>query len=317
MARIKRWHIPLVVCAAIGLASLLRASPFVPALLVVAVALIVPSTIEALQTRDVVEQSWTAPNSASAYGSSQWSTAFTQLRNQVRDTAGSVVLAPDGDALFMWQNTGAQPFSLWLSGSTKLGFEPANLTSWSYLARVQLQDRAFRSGLAGLCGLAKRVGAPSILLRHRGSLLGTHDRRPASRWRVDPRDRNQASIRRKVQAHTTYRDLNSTEALALTRGAEIPIGWSSAGVRQLDVTLLRASRPDSLVLRMPDGATLTPRHGRRSTLQFQVNGIPAGTRLVAQHSVGLVRVIGFEPSPIALPAGPGVVNLLAAKVCPS
>lgn len=155
-----------------------------------------------------------------------------------------------------------------------------------------------------------------MLLRHSGPLLGTHDRRPASRWRVDPLDRTKASIRRKVAPDITYRDLNSTEALALTPGAQIPIGWASARVRRLDITLLHPpTRADPIVLRTAAGDIIRPRSGRESSVQFQVPGITPGTTIVVDSAVTLVRVTGFERSPVPLPPGPGVVNLALDRVC--
>ena len=97
-------------------------------------------------------------SATSARGSG--TTRSSTLRARTLGAHGTVVLVPDVDAAFVWESTGAQPFSLWLSGSTKLGFDPAGLTPWGYLDRVHLQDRAFRAGLPGLCALARGPTPP-------------------------------------------------------------------------------------------------------------------------------------------------------------
>jgi hypothetical protein len=309
--------IPMVVVATCGAAALLRVLPTVPVLVVLVVALVVPSTVEIVHTRDDLVAHW-QERPLGTFGTRQWDEALTTLRARTLGANGTVVLAPDVDAAFVWERTGAQPFSLWLSGSTKLGFDPAGLTPWGYLERVRLQDAAFRAGLPGLCSLARRTGASGLVLRHYGRLLGTHDRRPSAVYRVGPQHRTRATLRRTVAPGTRYLDLNSTEALHLAAGARIPVGWSSARVRRLDVGMLGPPRADAMALVPPSGAPVRPTDvgaSRVTKLRFDVRGIRPGTYLRARRPVTVVRTTGFEPAPIPLRRGAGAVDLATADVC--
>ena len=169
--------IPMVVIATVAAAALLRVLPTIPVLVVLVLALVVPSTIEVVHTRDALETHW-QERALGTFGTRQWHDALGTLRARTLGANGTVVLAPDVDAAFVWESTGAQPFSLWLGGSTKLGFDPARLTPWGYLERVHLQDRAFRAGLPGLCALARAdrcVGTRAPPLR-----TAARDARPAA-----------------------------------------------------------------------------------------------------------------------------------------
>ncbi len=309
--------IPVVVIATVGAAALLRALPTVPVLAVLIVALAVPSTIEVLHTRDDLVTHWRA-RTLGAFGSHEWHDALGALRARTLADHGTVVLAPDVDAAFVWESTGAQPFSLWLSGSTKLGFDPAELTPWGYLERVRLQDAAFRAGLPGLCSLARRSSASALVLRHYGRLLGTHDRRPSAPYRVAPQDRTLATLQRRVAPGVGYRDLNSTEVLRLAPGARIPIGWASATVRRIDVGMLTPTQSDAMVLVPPSGPPIRPSavaSARVTRLRFDVHGVRPGTVLRARRPVTVERTTGFERSPIPLPRGVGAIVLATTDVC--
>ncbi len=312
--------IPIVVCATSAAAWLTRIVPHGLALVAVAALVIVPSTIESIHTRDLIDAAWRPPAAGSPFGSRAWNGALHAVRQRVEASNGLAVLAPDVDALFLWQRTGAQPFSLWLTGPTKLGFDPARLTRWGMLDRLHLQNRAFKRGLGGLCALAREVRADDLVLRHRGHLLGTRDLRPASRYRVSPRDRSTETIRRTVNRHTEYFDVNSTEFLALHPGGSVPLGWSSPSVREIEVDLFLPVDPRSPpVLREPGGAIVVPILNADATrlIYRTPTGVPSGTTLRARSIVNVERVIGFEPTAFPLPSGAGVVDLPIAQVCPA
>ncbi len=199
------------------------------------------------------------------YADADWNPVFNELRDQVIEHGHREVIAPDGDADFVWTETGAQPFSLWLPGSIKLGFDPKPETGLSYVQRVRTSEAAFREGLEGLCQLAHRRDA-ALVLRHDGSLLGTHDVRPSAKYRVDPKHRVADSLNRTVAPFTIYEDRNSSEALVLTPGAVLPVGFSGPGIRLLDV-LLEPRYPDvfanpRLTLQLPDGTAIQPTQER-------------------------------------------------------
>jgi hypothetical protein len=315
--------VPLVVCAAMGAAALLRRVPLVPGAAVLAVVVLVPSTVEVLHTRDVIDGWHRPPHSTN--GSDQWEPTLSMLRSETRGARGMVVLAPDNDAAFAWQHSGAQPFSLLVSGSTKLGYDPATLTRWGYLERVRMQRRAFQRGLTGLCALARRVGADRVVLRRTAGMLGVHDLRPSSPYRVDPEDRTRATIRRRVGPGLTYLDLNSTEALQIDGGARLGLGWSSPSTTMVKVDLLRPASPAAVTLVTPDGRVLhpggdgitRPRRGvARSSFRFAVDGIAPGTVLRPTRRVAVTRLVGYERVPsIPVTPGTGTVDLPSAAVC--
>ncbi len=180
--------IPMLICATIGATAIVRKAPFVPALLVIVALVAVPSFREAQRTLDTVNLRWGVLERPNLYADADWNPVFDQLRDEVIQHGNRELVAPDGDADFVWTETGAQPFSLWLPGSIKLGFDPKDETGLSYLQRVRISEAAFHEGLDGLCRLASRRDA-ALVLRHDGSLLGTRDVRPSAKYRVDPKDR--------------------------------------------------------------------------------------------------------------------------------
>ena len=161
-----------------------------------------------------------------------------ELRDGVIEHGHVQVVAPDGDADFIWTESGAQPFSLWLPGSIKLGFDPKAETGIGYLERVRRSEAAFHDGLGGLCRLA-RADAAEIVLRHDGPLLGAYDVRPSAPYRNGPEHRTAASLQRDVAPYIVYDDRNQSEVLTVFPGAMLPIGSQRRGqVRR------RAARAD-------------------------------------------------------------------------
>jgi|GEM_PF-6861626 hypothetical protein len=310
--------VPLVVCAAAAAARGLRALPTAPAVLMLVALILVPSVIEVEHTRNLVDTSWGTPPPQSAFGRDAWKQALPQLRDRTVAHDGLVVLAPDADALYVWQQTGAQPFSLWLTGPTKLGFDPARLTDWGMLERLRLQNDAFRRGLPGLCDLARRVGARDLVLRHRGPLLGVYDLRPASRYRVAPEDRAKTTIERGITGHEAYYDHNNTEFLGITPPQTVALGFSASRVREVQVqTFLPMAAKDAFLLVLPNGREIEPTAGPDPmTFRYQTpDGVPGGTRLRPRSDSTLERVIGFVPSPDAPAHGQGVVDLPVVTAC--
>ncbi len=310
--------VPLVVCAAGFTARLLRLLPLVPTAMVLAALLVVPSIVEVVHTRDLVATAWRPEPRSSAFAATRWDTTLSSLQARTQAAGGMVVLAPDVDALYVWQHSGAQPFSLWLTGPTKLGFDPARLTDWSMPERLRLQNRAFRRGLPGLCDLARRVDVRDLVLRHRGRLLGTHDLRPSSVYRVPPEERSKKTVRRGIAPHEAYYDSNSTEFLGVTPPLRLPLGFSGAGIRAVEVDTYLPVDVTPFDLVLPTGTVLTPRRsGDGTRFVFSMpHGVPGGTRLRVLTNTTLLRTIGFVPSRRSLPSGDGTVDLSVASTCP-
>jgi hypothetical protein len=179
---------------------------------------------------------------------------------------------------------------------------------------VHLLDAAFRQGVPGLCRLARSQGADALVLRRDGGLLGVHDARPSARWRVDPEQRTASTIDRQVGDGLTYRDLNATEALGLSSGATLGLGWSSPSARLVEVDLL-SGQGGSVELRLPDGRVLRPQ-GSGDAERFVVDGIPPGTRLRSVGSTLVSRVAGYERVPgVVVPSGSGATVLTPHDLC--
>jgi hypothetical protein len=316
--------VPLVICAAVAATALIRRGP-VPLVMTILIAVIViPSAAEAWQTRDLVTKLWVHQPEDDPYAESAWAPAMNELRSAMDDRGSVTVIAPDNDALYIWKQSGAQPFSFLPSGSVKLGFDPALTTRYSYIRRVLLLEKAVAAGLPGVCGLARRTDADFIVMRRDGDLLGTHDARPSSSYRVDPSDRTTETISRRVGPGLTYLDRSATELLEIAPGSDMTIEWSDRGVRRLDVyqDRKRPVPPMRLVLR--DGTRIVPsvRHdGRAYVLRFDTpHGIPPGTHLEANERgrARVSRLIGYEPvSRFADLSGPthGPVVLDPDKYC--
>ena len=306
--------VPLIVCATAATAAVFRRVPAILAAVVLVPLIVVPATFELVQvSHDVAD--WTAPPAGSAFDLKLWQDAERALRAEVLAHGSAVVLAPDNDAVFVWSETGAQPYSLWLPGSVKLGFDPAALTGTGYLQRVRHLDAAFRAGIPGLCRLARTSGSRLIVLRQVRGLIGTHDIRPAAPYRVGPARRDKASIDRIVGPGIRYLDFNPTDMLQLNTGAAIDLVWNAPRVRLVEVYQYPPTpAADPLVMQLPDGRTILPHElPTGAYLKFATpNGVPPGTKLVARTPIAVERVIGYEAirgvhphrdahAPIALP----------------
>lgn len=313
--------VPLVLCAAIATTALLRRGPILVMLTIVFAAIVIPSASEALQTRDLISESWAPQPAGDAFEDATWAPALGQLRDAMLDRGSVQVIAPDSDALYIWKQSGAQPFSFLASGSVKLGFDPGRTTDYSYVERVRLLEQAVETGLPGLCRLASRTDADFLVLRRDGDLLGTHDSRPSSRYRVDPSERTKQTLNRVIRPGLRYLDRSSSELLQVAPGSALPLDWSSRAVRRLDVYQDRHRPVPPLVLVLPDGRRIIPAillEGHSFVLRYTTpDGIPAESLLVANKRgrARINRVIGYEPvSNLPGPAR-GPVVLDPAKVC--
>lgn len=290
--------LPLIVCATLAAAAgFRRFRPQIAAMVLVPV-IVAPSVFELVQTSHDVA-AWAAPPTGSPLDLQLWKPAFADLRRDVIATGGgSVVLAPDNDAIFIWTQTGAQPYSSWISGSIKLGFDPKALTGTGYLTRVHRLADAFDAGLPGVCALARSSHSRLVVLRQLHGLVGVHDVRPAARFRVGPGHRDVASTNRTVGPGTRYLDLNATDMVQIEAGSSIELSWgASASVRTVEVSVSPpTSAADAVVLKLPDGTTIRPQlHAGGSDLTFATpRGFPRGSKLVAGTPIAIERVIGYE-----------------------
>lgn len=310
--------LPLVICAAIAATWFIRRGPQLLVVGVLIAAIAIPSASEAWQTRELVSRKWATPKGNGLLSVKTWAPAMSKLRSAMVKRGSLVVVAPDGDGVYIWEQTGAQPFSLWLPGWVKLGFDPGQVTPYSYLDRVSMQSTAFAAGLPGICRLAKKAGAHAIVLRRSGALLGTYDDTPAARYRVDPKDRSAKTVSRIVAPGIKYLDRNALDLLALSAGYALPLRFSSPTISRVDVVLRSAVPKSSLELILGDGRVLQPRRdrlGKEVSLVFDADGIPSGSRLMARRGVVISRVIGYESVPEVTRSSQGPVVLDPAKVC--
>lgn len=294
--------VPLVVLAARAGTAVVRRTPLAVGLVLVVIAITVPSTAEVLETRRELQTAWEdkAPR-AEPFAAKTWDPVLGQLRERVRSHRGLRVIAPDNDAAFAWSETGAQPFSLWLSGADKLGFDVKKATGIAYLDRVRRTQRAFTEGRAGLCALTREQHIDALVLRAANGLIALHDLHPSARWRVGPLERSRKTILRRVGPGLIYRDKNSFEDLELLRQSSMPLGFSGRGVRMVDVQFGIAS-PDGRIpvttLVFPDGSVLSGRPHRDGitvTTRFKTpTGVPAGARVMALRSTAIIRLSGYE-----------------------
>ena len=179
----------------------------------------------------------------------------------MRKRGNVVVIAPDEDADFVWTGSGAQPLSLWLPGSIKLGFDPKAETGMGYLTRLHTSEAAFHAGLGAACAArstqrrrdhpAPRRSAP----RHaRHPTVGEVPRRAEG---PDEAHARRASVAPK----TTYEDRNLSEVLVLDPGATLKVGFDGAPIKMVDV-ILEPLYPDSfsphVTMRFPDGTEIQP-----------------------------------------------------------
>ena len=310
--------IPLVVCATVAASAAIH-KVGVAVTVVLVIAVVVPSALEVWGTQTPISR-WDYLHAGPLYGRDLWSTTETQLRDRVLRDGSAVAIAPDSDGLFVWSETGAQPYSLLLPGSVKLGFDPGPLTGTSSEVRVRRLNHAFAHGIPGLCQLARTARAGVLVLRQYQGMLGTHDLRPSSRFRVPPARRNQHTIDRDVGGGLHYFDRSSNETLTMSPNSAIPLRWDAPEVRHVGVFLNfsgPAGKPPTLVF--PDVTLITPTVVNPLLLDYATpTGVPPGTQFLAAQTISVDRMIGYEPVRGVTVRGPdhGVLVVPIAPVCP-
>jgi hypothetical protein len=269
---------------------------------------ILPSVPGTVATARLVRDAW-QPGRAGGrvFPAAQWDPIFADLNRRVQAEGRHVALSYDAYETWIWSFSGAQVPSLWLPGPFKLGFDPGRLTGEGQLERLDAQESAFAKGRTGICSLARSSGAGSIVLDVQGGLVGTYDESPASRYRVDPRERSGDTIQRGVGPGETYIDRGGFDVLELAPGTiwRPPFQSRSASLIAVEFTVGvpppgQAVQPTPLgtvetgLGTTPFGAGLPPGWARAIA---PVDGVDERVRVVASGPVDLLRFTAFEPLP--------------------
>jgi hypothetical protein len=299
------FSIPALAAAAVAAVGAARASPrpIVAAAAVAAALAILPGTGATLgQIRSV----WPAGQlGLMSVDPTTWRPVMTALRARTKQDHGLVLGTYDAYGAWAWSFSGAQPISLWLPGWLKLGFDPASATGLSYEERLNLERTAF-AGQGAMCAVASRTDATVFLLDRRSGLVATYDRTPAMDFRVDPRDRNAASIRRTVEPGLKYRDNNTFDELDLARGGSYALPWSDPAIRMVTIEAVLPANIHraSLLVSVGDRVRKLRTLGD-APVTYVVetpNGVVGGLVLTADADVRLFRVSGYVA--VAGAAGP-------------
>jgi hypothetical protein len=304
----------------------MRSVDFRVLLPVLVVVTAVPGFGEAGWIRDHVDAAWSPAAPPSPYAASLWAPTLDRLRGRTEAGRPPTIVAPDNDAEFIWENTGARPTSLWLPGWVKLGFRLEPLTGTGYLPRVRAAQTAFTQGAAGLCRLARTSRADLVVLRRDGDAVGFYDVRPSARWRVDPADRSKRSIHRRVGFRLTYLDVNDTELVSMGTAGTITLAWRAPAVDFVDVDFApRPDQPSTPPVRLdapgvdPTPAIIPLGPGRVRARFRTPRGLPGGARIVSEGKMTLERVTGYVHAPRLLAAaharGNAPVAFTPAEIC--
>jgi hypothetical protein len=212
--------------------------------------------------------------------------------------------------LVLLRCAGAQPLA---PRAVQAGFDPARLTGQGQLERLDAQEAAFDAGRSGICALARSSGAGSIVLDVANGWIGTYDESPASRYRVDPRERSDATIQRRVAPGETYVDRGGYDVLQLAPGTRWQPSFRAPTATLIAVEFVVPVPPaGSLVQTSPLGSIetgsssvsfglgLPPGWAR---IVLPVSGVDYRVTIVADQSLDLLRVTAFEPVP---GVGPGL-----------
>jgi hypothetical protein len=319
--------IPLTALAAATAAAVaVKLKPLAVVAFVV-VFVILPSVPGTVATARLVRDAW-QPGRAGGriFPAAQWDPIFADLNRRVQADGRHVALSYDAYETWIWSFSGAQVPSLWLPGPFKLGFDPARLTGQSHLERLEAQEAAFDNGRPGICEFARSSGAASVVLDVQGGLVGTYDESPASRYRVDPRERSGDTIERVIGNGQTYIDRGGYDVLELAPGATWRPAFASPMASRVAVEFNvgvpppgQAVQPTALgTIETGLGATafgagLAPGWAR---VVVPVDGVDGRIAVVASGTVDLLRFTAFEPLADVgdgLPDGP--VRLDPASFC--
>lgn len=321
--------IPLTVLAAATAAAIagrLRPLWMVGFLAVVVVAPSLPGTIA---TAALVRNAW-EPGRAGGrvFDTAAWDPIFAELNSRVRADGRHVVVTYDAYETWVWSFSGAQVPSLWLPGPFKLGFDPARLTGLGHLERLAKQEAAFDGGQGAICAFARDFAAGSIILDVEGGLLGTFDESPASRYRVDPRERSVHTIERVVGPGLTYIDRRGFDVLNLAGGTIWQPGFQAPGARLVAVEYQVPLQPAGVSVQPDTLGTVSTSLGRTAfgqglrpglaRLVVPVDGVDERVTIAAATPFDLVRITAFEPlRDLALPVRDGPVLLQPDHLCPA
>jgi hypothetical protein len=299
----RAWRIPLPRAAGAWLVAL------------AVVAMSVPGT---QATSRVMRGSWAPGNlGAASVDPARWLGVTAEIHRVVEADGPTVLGTYDAYAVWAWSFTGAQVPSAWLPGPIKLGFDPERLTGSGYLERVRRVEAAFDRGPAGICALRTSDGVDVLLLDASGGLVGSYDRTVGSPYRVEPRDRSEATILRTVGPGLTYVDQNSWDMLRLDLGASIELPWDDRGIRRLIVEARRVGGGSGPLLEVRSGADsylVYGEGGRFQRLVADVDGL-TGLQVVALDAVDITRITGFAAWPGTQPASDGLFAAQADEAC--
>jgi hypothetical protein len=319
--------IPLMVVAASTATLIVGRLRPVWAIGFLAVVLVAPSIPGTIATVRTVRTAWVSGHAGGRiFDARAWDPIFADLSSRVRAEGRHIVVTYDAYETWVWSFSGAQVPSLWLPGPFKLGFDPARLTGISQQDRLTQQEAAFDGGRSSICAFAGAFGAGSIILDVEQGMVGTFDESPAMPYRLDPRERSDATVRRVVGPGLTYVDRGSLDVLNLASGTRWQPRFRAPGARLFAVEFLVDPPPGHLTQPDPLGTISTP----QGDVSFG-QGLPAGpARIVvpvagiddrvgidARTGFDLVRVTAFEPFPdVPLSTANGPVRLSPATFCP-
>jgi hypothetical protein len=294
----------------------------------IVLVLLAPSVPGTIATVRLVRSAWEPGHAGGrVFDPTAWDPIFADLVRRVRDGGRHVVVTYDAYETWVWSFSGAQVPSLWLPGPFKLGFDPARLTGLGQLQRWARQEAAFDGGRPAICAFASASEAGSIILDVDDGLVGTFDESPALPYRVDPRQRSDATLQRDLGSGVIYQDRGGMDVLHLESHASWRPAFLTPDAKLLAVEILVPLPPaGSLVSPDPLGEIVT-RSGRTAfgrglpagpaRVVVPVDGVDDQVAIVASAPLDLVRITAFEPVPdLALPIADGPIRLSPDTFCP-
>lgn len=284
----------------------------------VATVIVIMSVPGTIATARVMRGSWVPGNLGSAtVDAPRWLGVTAELHRTVQAHGPTILGTYDAYEVWAWSFTGAQVPSAWLPGPIKLGFDPKDLTGSGYLDRVRRVENAFDAGRIGICSLRQSDGMGAVLLEASGGLVGSYDRTIASPFRVEPRDRTEATIQRTVGPGMTYVDQNSWDMLRLDLGAVVSLPWHDPGIRRLMIEVRRVGGGNGPLLEVRTEDRSYPMYGEGGRFQrivVEIDGAD-GIDLVALDALDMTRVTGFAFWPEVTGRSDGLFTMSAADAC--
>jgi hypothetical protein len=300
----------IISIAAIGLATcgIVVATKRMPAAVLAAIVILavaLPSAPANLATvrrvKNAISNAWRPGSAGMARGLDvvKWQSTMGQLNGLVRQQGHALVVTYDAYGAWAWSFSGAQVVSLWAPGPFKFGFDPKALTGMGYLERVRLLEKAFDDGPAGICRLAASQNADAILLQQYQGLVGLYDRSLASPYRLEPGERADAPLSRKIAPGTFYVDDNQRDVIRLDKGATLTIPWVAPMVTKLGVLIGADPFPGRDMATVRAGPTEVRIAGRdKQGLGYayvDVPGVDSGVTIKALENIQVFELTGFAP----------------------